>query len=174
MAKAEKVTKCGVKREGGFLYYLAGDGHVWKAGMTRAGKKPKVKPSIVVKTGVKRKKGFMYFIDKQGDVACVAMNRKGGKKKKKADLAKPTVKYLVYESKNASKVTVYKAKKVLLAANVRNVTVGKPTTKAGKFGVALKYESKSANFYKTSSKFVSLQKPATNLRMVNSVPKKYC
>ncbi len=174
MAKAQKVNKCGIKREGGFLYYLAGDGNVWKAGMTRAGKKPKAKPKLVAKTAVKRKKGFMYFIDRQGDVACVPMNRKGGKKKKKADLAKPTEKFLVYESKNASKKTVFKAKKVLLAANVRNVAIGKPATSKGKYGAMLKYEAKSANFYKTSSKFITLQKPATNLRLVNSVPKKYC
>jgi len=80
---AEKVAKCGIKRQKGFLYYLDKKGDVARAKMARAGKRGGGKPEVMAKVGVKRKEGFLYFIDKQGDVACVKMNRGGRKKKRK-------------------------------------------------------------------------------------------
>lgn len=76
---AQKVTKAGIKREKGYLYYLDKQGDVSCAKMARGGKKGG-SPKKVVKLGLKRKPGFLYFIDKQGDVSCAAMKR--GKKKK--------------------------------------------------------------------------------------------
>jgi hypothetical protein len=77
---AEKVTKVGIKREKGYLYYLDKQGDVSCAKMAR-GKSKGGKPKKVAKCGIKRKEGYLYFIDKQGDVSCAKMVR-GGKKKK--------------------------------------------------------------------------------------------
>jgi len=79
---AEKVTKVGIKREKGFLYYLDKQGDVSCAKMAR-GKNKGGKPKKVAKCGIKRKEGYLYFIDKAGDVSCAKMVR-GGKKKKKS------------------------------------------------------------------------------------------
>lgn len=79
---AEKITKCGVKREKGYLYYLDKQGDVSRAKMARGGKKGG-KPEKVCKCGVKRAEGYLYYIDKQGDVARAKMARGGKKKKKK-------------------------------------------------------------------------------------------
>ena len=77
----EKVSKAGVKRESGFLYFLDGDGDVSRAPMVRGHSKgPKAKSEKVSKTGVKKEPGYMYFIDKDGDVARTKMAR-GGKGK---------------------------------------------------------------------------------------------
>jgi hypothetical protein len=78
---AEKVTKVGIKREKGYLYYLDKQGDVSCAKMARGGKKGG-SPKKVAKCGVKRKEGYLYFIDKHGDVSCAKMKR-GGKKAKK-------------------------------------------------------------------------------------------
>ncbi len=78
---AEKVCKCGIKREKGYLYYLDKQGDVSRAKMARGGKKGG-KPEKVLKCGVKRAAGYLYYIDKQGDVSRAKMAR-GGKKKKK-------------------------------------------------------------------------------------------
>lgn len=78
----EKVSKAGVKRESGFLYFLDGDGDISRAPMVRGhAKGPKKPPEKVAKTAVKKEPGFMYFIDKDGDVARTKMAR-GGKKAK--------------------------------------------------------------------------------------------
>ena len=78
----EKVSRAGVKRESGFLYFLDADGDISRAPMVRGrGKGAKGKPEKVVKTGVKKDSGYMYFIDNDGDVARTKMAR-GGKGKK--------------------------------------------------------------------------------------------
>ncbi len=77
---AEKVTKVGIKREKGYLYYVDKQGDVSCAKMARGGKKGG-SPKKVTKCGITRKEGYLYFVDKQGDVSCAKMKR-GGKKKK--------------------------------------------------------------------------------------------
>lgn len=79
---AQKVVKCGVKREKGYLYYVDKKGNVSCAKMAR-GKKKGGSPKVVAKCGIKRKQGYLYFIDKQGDVSCAKMVRGGKKRKKK-------------------------------------------------------------------------------------------
>ncbi|MBT3406951.1 hypothetical protein HN419_07385 [Candidatus Woesearchaeota archaeon] len=171
---AKVVYKSDVTRKPGFLYFIDKKGNICHVGMARGGKKSRSGPKVVEKAGVKRKKGCLYYLDKNANVCEVTMNRKGGKKKPKSRLAKPTVKYVVYESKNAAGKPVYKAKKVLLAASVRKITAAKPGAAKGVYGTKLSYEAKMGNFYKGATKFVSLQKPAMGVRVVNDVPKKYC
>ncbi|MBI4395463.1 MAG: hypothetical protein HY548_00110 [Elusimicrobia bacterium] len=72
---AQKVTKVGVKREDGFLYFIDKQGDVSRAKMARGGKKGG-KPQKVAKAGVKKEKGFLYFLDKQGDVSRAKMVRR--------------------------------------------------------------------------------------------------
>ncbi|MDP2904676.1 MAG: hypothetical protein Q8O22_00045 [Candidatus Omnitrophota bacterium] len=78
---AEKITKLGVKREKGFLYYIDKQGDVSCAKMARGGKKGGGSKKVA-KCGIKRKVGYLYFLDKCGDVSAAKMKR-GGKKKKK-------------------------------------------------------------------------------------------
>ncbi len=80
---AEKVTKVGVKRQEGYLYFLDKKGNVSRAKMARGKKKGKGKIEVVAKVGVKKKPGFLYFVDKQGDVSCAKMVRGGRKKKRR-------------------------------------------------------------------------------------------
>ena len=76
MAK-QKVYKCGVLKEKGWLYYLDKRGNVSRAKMVRRGsKKKKAAPEVLVKCNVKREDGFLYFIDKNGDVARTKMARR--------------------------------------------------------------------------------------------------
>jgi hypothetical protein len=78
----EKVSRAGIKRESGYLYFLDADGDISRAPMVRGrGKGAKGKPEKVNRTGVKKDAGYMYFIDKDGDVARTKMAR-GGKGKK--------------------------------------------------------------------------------------------
>jgi len=77
---AEKVTKVGIKREKGYLYYVDKQGDVSCAKMARGGKKGG-SPKKCAKCGIKRKEGYLYFVDKQGDVSAAKMKR-GGKKKR--------------------------------------------------------------------------------------------
>jgi len=79
---ATKVTKVGIKRQKGFLYYLDKQGDVSCAKMAR-GKSKGGSPKKVAKCGIKRKTGYLYFVDKQGDVSCAKMKVGGTKKKKK-------------------------------------------------------------------------------------------
>jgi len=80
MAKTTKVAKVGVKREGGYLYFVDKNGDVSRAPMKKSGKRGgKAK---VAKVGVKKRKGYMYFIDGAGDISEVAMSRSGAKRKK--------------------------------------------------------------------------------------------
>ena len=71
---AEKVTKAGIKRAKGYLYYIDKKGDVSRAKMARGGKKGG-KPEKVKKVGIKRVKGYLYFIDKKGDVSRAKMKR---------------------------------------------------------------------------------------------------
>jgi hypothetical protein len=80
----EKVSRAGVKRESGYLYFLDADGDISRAPMVRGqGKGGKGKNEKVAKTAVKKDAGYMYFIDKDGDVARTKMARGGRKKKGK-------------------------------------------------------------------------------------------
>jgi len=79
---AQKVTKVGIKRKKGYLYYVDKKGNVAEAKMAR-GKKKGGGSKVVAKVGVKKKKGYLYFIDKKGDVSCAKMVRGGRKKKKR-------------------------------------------------------------------------------------------
>ena len=79
---AKKLTKVGVKREKGYLYFIDKQGDVSCAMMARGNKKGG-KPKKVAKVGVKKEKGYLYFLDKQGDISCAKMVRGGQKKKKK-------------------------------------------------------------------------------------------
>ncbi len=76
---SEKVTKVGIKREKGYLYYLDKQGDVSRAKMARGGKKGG-KPEKVTKAGVDRAEGYLYFIDKQGDISRAKMARRKKKK----------------------------------------------------------------------------------------------
>lgn len=170
------VAKTGVKRESGYLYFIDKNGNVARAPMKRGNNKAKGKIQVVNKAGIKRNKGCMYFLDKAGNVCEVSMNRKGGKKKKASELAKPTVKYIVYavEKKVGSKVVrSHRAKKVVLASKVRALKVSKPSQFKTAYGVRLDYEAKVGKTYKKANKVVSLTKPAVEVRVVNDVPKKY-
>ena len=80
---AEKVTKVGVKRAEGFLYFVDKAGDVSRAKMARGGKKGG-KVEKVAKAGVKKVSGYLYFVDKQGDISRAKMSRGGKKKKAKA------------------------------------------------------------------------------------------
>lgn len=72
---AEKVTKAGIKRAEGYLYYIDKQGDIARAKMARGGKKGG-KPEKVLKLGVKKAAGFLYFIDKKGDVSRAKMVRR--------------------------------------------------------------------------------------------------
>ena len=72
---AKKVTKVGVKKEKGYLYFVGKKGDVARAKMARGKKKGKAKIQVVAKVGIKKKKGFLYFIDKKGDISCAKMAR---------------------------------------------------------------------------------------------------
>lgn len=71
---SQKVTKAGIKREKGYLYYLDKQGDVSRAKMARGGSKGG-KPKKLVKLHIKREKDYLYFIDKQGDVSKAKMKR---------------------------------------------------------------------------------------------------
>ncbi|MBI2564519.1 hypothetical protein HYV79_00825 [Candidatus Woesearchaeota archaeon] len=73
---AQKVTKVGVKKEKGYLYFVDKKGNVARAKMAR-GKKRGGKTEVVAKAGVKKEKGYLYFVDKQGDVSKAKMARGG-------------------------------------------------------------------------------------------------
>lgn len=77
----EKVQKCGIKRQKGFLYYIDKAGDVSRAKMARGGKKGG-KPEKVMKVGIKKEDGFLYYLDKGGDVAKAKMVNAKAKKRK--------------------------------------------------------------------------------------------
>lgn len=75
---AEKVLKCSVRKEKGYLYYLDKKGDVSRSKMARAGSKGG-NAEVIHKAGVSREAGYLYFIDKDGDIsrARMARGRKG-------------------------------------------------------------------------------------------------
>lgn len=75
---AEKVAKAGVKKQGGYLYFVDKHGNVARAKMARGGgKKGRQSQEVVAKTGVRKQAGYLYFVDKQGDVSRAKMARGG-------------------------------------------------------------------------------------------------
>ena len=73
---AEKVTKVGVKKESGYLYFVDKQGDVSRAKMARGGRsKGKKSKEKVTKVGVKKESGYLYFIDKKGDISRAKMAR---------------------------------------------------------------------------------------------------
>jgi len=77
------ISRTGVKRKKGYLYFLDKKGNVAMVQMARAGKKTSKKQTVVAKVGIKRKAGFLYYLDKGGNV-CEAKMKRGGTRKKKA------------------------------------------------------------------------------------------
>ena len=69
------ISKTGIKREKGYLYFLNKKGDVARVKMARAGKKSDKKQEVIAKAGVERKDGYLYYIDKQGNVAEAKMAR---------------------------------------------------------------------------------------------------
>src|SRR3954453_10766763 len=84
---AEVVAHTGVKREGGYLYFLRGT-DIFRTPMKRAGG-PSVagKAEKVASGNFKREEGYLYFIDSKGNVAR-AKRAVGGQKRKKTKVAK--------------------------------------------------------------------------------------
>ncbi|MBR9677112.1 hypothetical protein GOV04_03155 [Candidatus Woesearchaeota archaeon] len=73
---AEKVAKVGVKKEGGYLYFVDKQGDVSRAVMARGGrKKGATQVEKVAKAGVKKEGGYLYFVDKEGDISRAQMAR---------------------------------------------------------------------------------------------------
>jgi hypothetical protein len=71
---AKKVSKVGIKRKKGYLYYVDKKGNVVETKMAR-GKSKGGGGKVIAKPGVKKQKGYLYFIDKAGDVSCAKMLR---------------------------------------------------------------------------------------------------
>lgn len=78
---AEKVTKVGVKKEPGYLYFVDKQGNVSRAKMARGKKGKGGKPQLVAKAGVKKQSGYLYFVDSKGDISRAKMAR-GGRKRR--------------------------------------------------------------------------------------------
>lgn len=74
---AEKVEKVGVKKEGGYLYFVDKQGDVSRAKMARGGRKKGSTGGSqkVAKAGVKKESGYLYFVDKDGDISRAKMAR---------------------------------------------------------------------------------------------------
>ena len=72
---ATVISKTGIKREKGYLYFINKAGDVAKVQMARSGQKTSKKQEVVAKVGVKRKQGYLYFVDKSGNVAEAKMAR---------------------------------------------------------------------------------------------------
>jgi hypothetical protein len=73
---AEMVARVGVKKQGGYLYFVDKQGDVSRAKMARGRKKgAKSKPEKVAKVGVKKHVGYLYFIDKNGHISRAKMAR---------------------------------------------------------------------------------------------------
>jgi len=63
----EVVSRTGVSKESGYLYYLGKDGNVWRSKLPHAGGDGNGEK--VVDAGVLRESGYLYFIDENGDVS---------------------------------------------------------------------------------------------------------
>ena len=66
---AEKVTRLGVKREAGYLYFLRGT-DVYKTPMKKAGQKSAAgKATLICNGSFEREEGYLYFLDHNGDIS---------------------------------------------------------------------------------------------------------
>ena len=72
---AKVVKKLGLPQPDGFLYFVEGDGTVWKH---QGGQK-----TIISKSKVKREEGYLYFIDLNGDLAMKANTQQRDKESNK-------------------------------------------------------------------------------------------
>jgi hypothetical protein len=73
---AEKVSKVGVSKKAGYLYFVDKQGDISRAKMARGGrKKGSSGVEKVSKVGVSKKAGYLYFVDKQGDISRAKMAR---------------------------------------------------------------------------------------------------
>ena len=61
---AEVVKKLGLPQPDGFLYFVEGDGTIWKH---QGGQK-----TLISKSKIEREEGYLYFIDLNGDLAMKA------------------------------------------------------------------------------------------------------
>jgi len=79
MGTAEKVAKCGVTREGGWLYYIDKQGNIARSRMVRGGQKATSQDriEIVASPGITRDDNYIYFMDDDGDVARVPRSKAG-------------------------------------------------------------------------------------------------
>jgi len=170
MAKTGTIAKTGIKRQKGFLYFIDRKGDISCVPMRNLGKKGGVRK--VLRVGIKKRPNYMYFVNKTGNICEVKMSRMGAKKKQKSQLAKPSVKYLVYVQKKGQRI-VNRAKKILLAKKGRNFSLGIPGRYDQEYGIVLSYEAKSSTQYTPTKKFIKLAGPASKVRVVNKVPKKY-
>jgi hypothetical protein len=71
---SDVISKCGVTRQKGLLYYIGKDGNVWSC--TR-GKDSNTK---VFDAKITREPGYLYFLNKEGNVARAKMMRRTKKK----------------------------------------------------------------------------------------------
>ena len=71
---AEKLNKCSVTKEKGYLYYVGKDGNVWASKMARGSDKGG-NAKKVADAGVTREPGWLYFVGKDGDVHRAKMAR---------------------------------------------------------------------------------------------------
>lgn len=123
---AEKVVKCGIKREPGFLYYVRG-ATVCRSPMKRAGMPSQAGKSEQVLDGTgkfTKEAGWMYFVDAAGDISR-GRQQVGGKARKKADPEKKVAKPAKAKKAAEPKPTEKAVAKTLEAAGVP-----KPLTKA--------------------------------------------
>ena len=71
---AEKMNKCSVTKEKGYLYYVGKDGNVWASQMARGSNKGG-NAKKVADAGITREPGWLYFVGKDGDVHRAKMAR---------------------------------------------------------------------------------------------------
>jgi len=64
----EKISKLGLKKEKGYLYYLDDHGDVYRVKVEYQGRKSQA-AEFIAKCGISQKEGFLYFIDGDGDVS---------------------------------------------------------------------------------------------------------
>lgn len=72
MGERVKVGKKNIRisREKGYLYFVGGDGNVYRSKMQHKGrKKSKQAKTLVLRTGVKRDNNYLYYIDSAGYMA---------------------------------------------------------------------------------------------------------
>ncbi len=77
--KTEKVCRCGVIRQPGYLYYLDAESRVARSKMVRPqrGKKKILAPEILGQTEIVRDPKYIYFLDDDGDISRVLRSTNG-------------------------------------------------------------------------------------------------